>query len=122
MDVNGRISRNNPVWDANTILNSLYLTTTAAAPADVQQLAVQGKYCIVSNTGAVTLYVGNDADGAQVPVFDPADAATWLGVGGRGVALEPNATLEIACATDALLYVRNVSATTAAYCSVLWFN
>jgi hypothetical protein len=122
MDVNGRISRNNPVWDANTILNSLYLTATAAAPADVQQLAVQGKYCIVSNTGPVTLYVGNDADGAQVPAFNPVDSTTWLGVGGRGVALEPNATLEIACATDALLYVRNVSATTAAYCSVLWFN
>ena len=79
MDINNRISGNNPVWDANTILNSVFLTTTAVAGGDdVQQLAVQGKYCIISNTSAVVLYVGND--------------------------------------------IRNVSATTSAYCSVLWFN
>ena len=123
MDINNRISGNNPVWDANTILNSVFLTTTAVAGGDdVQQLAVQGKYCIISNTGAVVLYVGNDADGAQVPAFNPVLTSTYVGVGGRGVVLEPNATLEIACAGDALLYIRNVSSTTSAYCSVLWFN
>tara|TARA_R110000824_G_scaffold36852_1_gene113962 strand:+ start:7204 stop:7572 length:369 start_codon:yes stop_codon:yes gene_type:complete len=122
MDINGKISRNNPLWDSNTVLNSIYLTTTGAAVTAVQQVAVQGLYCIISNTGPVTLYVGNDADGAQVPVFDPSNAATFVGVGGRGVALEPNATLEMAFVADALLYVRNISATSSAYCSVLWFN
>ncbi len=115
MDMNGRVSRNNPVWNSNTVLKSISLTNAGAPTTAVQQIIVEGQYCIISNTGAVSLYVGNDADGT--PVGSP------IGVGGPGVVVEPNATFEVAVSgADSLIYVRNVSATTAGQVSVLWFK
>jgi hypothetical protein len=114
MDINTRVIRNNPVWDADTVLKSISLTNAGSPATAVQPIDIEGKYCIISNTGAVSLYVGNDSDGTP--------AGSPIGVGGPGVVVEPNATLEIACSDNAVLYVRNVSATTAGQVSVLWFK
>ena len=115
MDMNGRVSRNNPIWDSGALLQSLMLTATSGSAA-FKQLPVEGSYCIISNTGAVTLYVGNDADG----IPDPGSPGV-ISAGGPGVAVEPNATFEFAV-SSADIYIRNNSPTTSGMCSILWFQ
>ena len=83
MDNNGRISRNNPVWNQNTVT----VADTATA-AGYTQIAVQGSYVIISNKGVLSFYVGSE--GAANP----------------GILVAPGAAFETAVAPDAKIYIQ----------------
>tara|TARA_Y100000592_G_C5296042_1_gene233147 strand:+ start:36 stop:332 length:297 start_codon:yes stop_codon:yes gene_type:complete len=98
MDINSRTIRNNFVWAADTI--TINDDTTSAG---FEQVAVQGKYCIISNKGPINIAVGSKGSGTAT-----------------GILVEPGASLEFAVADDATIYV-HAAAATGTY-SVVWFN
>ncbi len=116
MDINSRAIRNNFVWDSATSTHTINLAVAGGATA-AATMPCNGKYCIISNIGSVNVYVGSDADGTPA-----ASTAGEVNDGGMGVVVEPNASFEFAADNNAVIYVRNASATTAAVASVLWFK
>ena len=98
MDINTRVIRNNFVWGGDTVTIDDDTTT-----AGFEQVAVQGKYCIISNLGPINIRVGSVGSGTA-----------------KGILVEPGASLEFAVAPDATIYV-HAAAVTGTY-SVVWFK
>jgi len=96
MDNNGKVGRNNPVWNRNTIT----VADTATA-AGYTQIAVQGSYVIISNKGVLSFYVGSDG-------VSP------------GVLVAPGAAFETAVASDAGIYI-HAAGVGGSYC-IVWYE
>lgn len=96
MDNNGRISRNNPVWNQNTVT----VADTATA-AGYTQITVQGSYVIVSNKGTLSFYIGSD--GAN-----------------PGVLVAPGAAFETAISSGGKLFI-HAAGVTGSYC-IVWYE
>ena len=99
MDINSRVIRNNFVWGGDTVTINDDTTPSNA----FEQVAVQGKYCIISNLGPINIRVGSVGSGTA-----------------KGILVEPGASLEFPVADDAEIYVF-AAANTGTY-SVVWFK